>query len=78
MFDYTKLKNRIIEKCSCNVNFAIKMRISEKTLCSKLDNRGDFKQKEIMRACQLLDIPIDEITSYFFTVNVQYYGQNAN
>lgn len=71
MFDYSKLRGKIIEKFGCNVNFAIKMGISERTLSLKLNNEVGFKQREIMKACELLKIPNDEISSYFFTMNVQ-------
>lgn len=71
MFDYCKLTNRITEKFSCDVNFAIKMGFSERTLSLKLNNKGDFKQSEIVKACTLLDIPLSEVNSYFFTIKVQ-------
>lgn len=71
MFDYSKLTKRITEVFSCDVNFAIKMGFSERTLSLKLNNKGDFKQTEILKACDLLDIPLTEVDSYFFTLKVQ-------
>lgn len=71
MFDYEKLTKRIKEIFKCDVNFAIKMGFSERTLSVKLNNKVDFKQTEIVKACELLDIPFSEIDSYFFNLKVQ-------
>lgn len=69
MFNYEKLRERIIEKFSCNVNFAIKMKMSERTLSQKLNNIRDFKSTEIARARELLEL--EKIEPYFFDYNVQ-------
>lgn len=71
MFDYTKLEKRIIDYFKCNVNFAIKMNMSERTLSLKLNNKGDFTQTQILNACNLLEIPLNEVDSYFFELKVQ-------
>lgn len=71
MFDYSKLRIRINECYSCNVNFAIKMGFSERTLSLKLNNKSEFSQSEILKATELLKIPLREINSYFFKLKVQ-------
>lgn len=71
IYNYSKLLGRIKEKFNCNVNFAIKMGFSERTLSLKLNNKMDFRQNEIDKACILLEIPINEVHDYFFTKNVQ-------
>lgn len=71
MFNYNKLSNKITEIFSCDVNFAIKMGFSERTLSLKLNNKSEWKQTEIIKACNLLDIEISEIDVYFFTLKVQ-------
>lgn len=71
MYDYSKLVGRIKEKFNCNVNFAIKMGFSERTLSLKLNNKMDFRQNEIEKACALLEIPISKVYDYFFTKIVQ-------
>lgn len=71
MFDYTRLSNRITELFSCDVNFAIKMGFSERTLSLKLNNKSEWKQTDIIKACNLLDIKVSEIDIYFFTLKVQ-------
>lgn len=70
-YDYSMLIGRIKQKFNCNVNFAIKMGFSERTLSLKLNNKMDFRQNEIERACSLLNIPISKIHEYFFTRVVQ-------
>lgn len=70
-FNYSKLKGRIIEKYGTQRNFAREMDLSEKTLSSKLKNVTSWKNDDISRACDLLEIPIEEIPVYFFEVEVQ-------
>ena len=69
--DYSKLRGKIKEKFVCNLNFAIKMGISERTLSLKLNNIVGWKQSEIFEACDLLNIDYSEIYIYFFKQNVQ-------
>lgn len=70
-YDYSKLRGKIIEKYSNNGNFANEIGISERTLSLKLHNKIAFKQTEIDKAILLLDIPIEEISEYFFKKKVQ-------
>lgn len=70
-FNYSKLKGRIIEKYGTQRNFAREMNLSEKTLSSKLKNITSWKNDDISRACDLLEIPMEEIPVYFFEVEVQ-------
>ena len=70
MFIYNKLLGRIKEKYSSNKNLAEKIGISERTLSLKLNSKIDFKQSEIEKICELLEIPDEEISSYFFTKEV--------
>ncbi len=70
MFDYSKLRGRIREKFSTEATFAEKMELSSPTLSSKLNNKVPWTDKEIMKACSLLDIPSEFIPVYFFTEKV--------
>ena len=70
-FNYSKLKGRIIEKYGTQRNFAREMNLSEKTLSSKLKNITSWKNDDISRACDLLEIPMEEMPVYFFEVEVQ-------
>lgn len=71
MYNLNKLKGRIIEKFGTQGNFAKAMGMSERTVSLKLDNQVDWKQSEIVKACELLEIPKEEIADYFFTLKVQ-------
>ena len=66
-FNYSKLLGRIVEKYGTQSSFAKALSISEHSLSLKLNNKRDFKQREIIAACQLLEIATDEIDAYFFT-----------
>lgn len=71
MYDYSKLQGKIVEKFKNNGNFAVKMGLSERTISLKINNKVDFKQNEITKACELLNIPNSKINDYFFTKFVQ-------
>lgn len=65
-YDYSKLINRMNEK---NITFdllSIEVGVSKRTLNFKLKNKVDFKQDEITKICEILDIPNEEIWLYFF------------
>lgn len=68
-FDYSKLKGRIIEKMGKQEAFAEALGLTKQALSTKLNNRYGFKQKEIMKAKELLDI--DDVTPYFFENKVE-------
>lgn len=71
MFDYSKLLGRIKEKFGSNSNFALSMKISERSMSLKLNNKVEWKQNEIARAKKLLNIADEELYYYFFEEKVQ-------
>ena len=70
-FDYAKLKGRIIEKFGTQRDFAQGMGVSERTLSLKMNNAIFFRQDEIIKAADLLDISPTDINMYFFTEKVK-------
>lgn len=70
IFDYQKLKGRIVEKKEKQENLSKEMGITKTTLNYKLNNKIPFKQSEIVTLCDILEIPENEITTYFFTLKV--------
>lgn len=70
-YNYRKLLGKIVEAFGTQSEFAKAMNISEHSLSTKLNNKVNFKQPEISKACELLDIDSSEISDYFFTVEVQ-------
>ena len=70
VFDYSKLRGRIVEKFGTQSKFADANGISDRSMSLKLNNGIGLSQNEILEWCNLLDIPTGEIPLYFFTVKV--------
>lgn len=70
-FNYQKLLGRITEKMGSQAEFARRMELSERTVSLKLNGKVPFKQNEIVKASNLLEIDNSDIAAYFFTVYVQ-------
>lgn len=70
VFDYSRLRGRIKEKCDTQDKFSQRMGIGKVSLSKRLNNQLDFSQDEMFKACDILDIDKDEIPVYFFTVKV--------
>lgn len=67
-YNYSKLLGRIVEKVGTQANFAEKMGLSERSVSLKLNGRVGWKQTEISKACEILEILPAEIPAYFFTI----------
>lgn len=65
---YAKLRGRIREKCGRQEDFAAMMGMSPATLSAKLTGRTEWTRPEIVKACELLDIPLEDAHSYFFAL----------
>lgn len=65
-YDYGKLKGRIVEVYGNQKVFAEAMDWSERTCSLKLSNKVFWKQPEITKAVELLNIEHDAIQDYFF------------
>ena len=70
-YDYRKLCGRFVEKFGTQGRFAKAMGISERSLSLKLNGKVPFKQPEITKACELLEIEPTGIADYFFALGVQ-------
>lgn len=70
-YDYDKLIGKIAEKFYTRKRFAMAMGMSERTLSLKMNNKIDFTQDEISKACEILEIKHTDIPIYFFTQVVQ-------
>ena len=67
-FNFDRLTGRIIEKFKTRDNFATKIPMSIPTLINKLNGKVDFKSREIIRFCKLLNIEIDQIPYFFYNI----------
>lgn len=70
-WDYSKLNGKIVEKCGTQTVFAEKIGLSERSISLKLNGKIGWKQQEIAKACDILDIRKNDIAAYFFTPTVQ-------
>ena len=70
-FNYRKLKGRIVEKCGTQYEFAREMGMSERTLSLKMQGKQSWKQTDILRAIEVLDLDVSDVQDYFFAVQVQ-------
>ena len=68
MYDYSKLKGRIVEKYGTQSKFAEALGIEKGSLSNKLSGNADFKQNQIMQSIELLEI--ENPVPYFFTKKV--------
>ncbi len=65
-FKYAKLSGRIKEKFKTQERFAEAMNMSPRSISLKLNNKREWKQNEIDKACELLEIQTSEIGEFFF------------
>lgn len=75
--DYGLLKERMKEKGINQKQLAILVGVSEGQMCKKLSGEYVFKQTEILKICEILDIAAIEISLYFFTEKVEKPQQNV-
>jgi transcriptional regulator with XRE-family HTH domain len=67
VFDYSKLRGKIVEKNGSQKAFAKLLGINECTLTSRMRGRSEFTQGEIYRSIGILDISPADVKNYFFT-----------
>lgn len=67
-FNYNKLKGRIVEICGTQMEFAKRMGLSERSISLKLQGKISWKQNEIMKALEVLNLKASDVQEYFFNV----------
>lgn len=65
-FNYSKLRGRIVEVYGTLLEFSAAMDIANNTICKKMNGKAHWTQPEIVKACGLLGIDLNEVTAYFF------------
>ncbi len=75
--DYSKLAGKIVEKYGTQYNFAQAMGLSERSISLKMNNRVPWKDFEMAKASELLDIDVNQLHEYFFTPKVHVREQIA-
>lgn len=66
-WNYSKLREKIRVTCGTQDAFAEKLGIGRVSLNLRLNNKAEFSQEEIFKACEILGIAIKDIPAYFFT-----------
>lgn len=69
-FDYSKLRGRIVEKYRTITAFAEALGCAVQTISSKLNGEIGITKPETIAWCKMLNIPMEEIGIYFFTLKV--------
>ena len=63
---YSKLRGRIVEKFGTQGAFAEALVWREALLSAKLNGKSKWEFNEVMKVCELLEIPVSEAHLYFF------------
>lgn len=70
-FDYSNLKKEIAKQYKTQRAFARALGLPENSVYRKLNGKSDWKQREIVAASMLLDIPFYLMPAYFFNVDTK-------
>ena len=68
---YAKLRGKIREVFGTQEAFAAAIGFSTVTLSQRLNGISEWKTSEIVKACELLGIPLEQNSLYFFTRQVK-------
>ena len=69
-FNYSKLRGRIVEMYGTFNAFFEKLDISSVIASKKINGKSGFSQKEIVKWCNLLDIDLKDVGSFFYVLKV--------
>lgn len=64
--DYRKLRGRICEIFGTMQKFAKAMGKDSSTISFKLNNKSPWTDADIVKACEVLEIAIEDVPLYFF------------
>lgn len=67
-FDYSELRGLIRARFGTQENYAKAIGISTTSLQERLSNKVPFRQTEIIRTKQLLDLSVEKMDEIFFTL----------
>lgn len=66
VFDYSKLRGRIVEKYGSIEAFASETSISNMSVSKKLNNKVAISRDDMIEWSGLLDIPLEEYGAFYF------------
>lgn len=67
IFDYSKLRGRIVEMGLTQGKIAELLHISEQSLSKKMNNDIRFGAEDVIKISEILEIKPEDIGAYFFT-----------
>jgi transcriptional regulator with XRE-family HTH domain len=70
MYDYSKLRGRIVEKFGTMSSFAEELGITLVAVSNKMNNKTGFTRSDIEKWASLLDISSSDYDVYFFAHKV--------
>lgn len=70
MFDYSNLLGKIKAVFKTQEAFGEAMGLSLTSVNQRLNNKIDWSPAEMVKACELLNIDLDDVADYFFTLKV--------
>lgn len=65
-YDYSKLLGKIRERGMTQEDVAKMIGISACSLNLSLNNKRVWRQDEMLTICDVLEVPVEEVDSYFF------------
>lgn len=69
-FDFRKLRGKIVEKYGTISAFAQAYGVSKNTFSKKLNNQVKFSADDVIKIVNMLEVPENEISEYFFKQKV--------
>ncbi len=66
-YNYSRLLGKIKEHGFTQESLAEKVGISVCSLNLSLNNKRGFRQAEILKICDILNIPVQNVADYFFS-----------
>lgn len=70
VFNHSKLRGRIRELGMTEADVAQRIGITGTSFSKKMSGKNKFVQTEIKKMIDLLDIPVEEVSTYFFVTEV--------
>lgn len=70
LFDFSKLRGRMVEKFGSVSGFSNAINCAIPTVSAKINNHIGITRADVMEWSQVLEIPPEEIGTYFFTTKV--------
>lgn len=75
VFDFSELLGKITAKYGSQSAFAKAMGMKENVLSGRLSCKTYFSPDEVLQACELLEIPLQDIPFFFYALKFHFSEQ---